>query len=287
MSILYIQVATMSLQKLTQELYQLFEAGNYEASLKIILPIKIELIQNNLLVPTSAHFDSKDKKNDFKIAQKILEIGALSSLLSNNYRQFENYFAQLRPFYLNPSLLSKKELNSETTKIISLYLLYLLLQGQTLKFHVEMETLYNSSQYNLDEDKFLQFPVNLERYFMEGDYIKVWKLLQDPSNLPCEEYSHFTETLLNALRYEIALSLEKSYSSLPISNCKNLLYFPQELLDAQFEEVLRNKLAIDNWVFQSGKVYFTGDVDEKNQVKGDTSIINNVLTYAEEIELIV
>ncbi|KHC53958.1 26S proteasome regulatory subunit N12 [Candida albicans P60002] len=277
----------MSLQKLTAEIYSLFGKRDYQGCQQLLAPIKLELVKHDLLVPLPSNTTDKNQINDLRIAQRILEIGALSSLLTNNYSGFENYFAQLRPFYSNPKLhnLQKVHINTDITKIISLYLLYLLSQGLISKFHVELEVIYNSSQYDAQQDKYLQFPINLESNLMEGNYIKIWKLLKEEKNLPCQEYTHFVDTLINALRFEIAKSLEKTYDSIPISNCKNLLYLPQELSDANFEKTLKETYQVDNWKFEDGVIYFTKNENETNV--DNQSVIKNLLGYAEQIESIV
>ncbi|KAK6457268.1 SAC3/GANP/Nin1/mts3/eIF-3 p25 family-domain-containing protein [Scheffersomyces xylosifermentans] len=275
----------MSLQKLTAELYALFEQDKYSECQSLLPPIKIELIKHNLLVPLLSNTQTKDQVNDLRIAQRILEIGALSSLLSNNYQSFENYVAQLRPFYSNSKLHHKHELDTDATKIKSLYLLYLLSQGLISKFHTELEVIYNSPQYDVEKDKFLQFPVHLERNLMEGNYIKIWRLLKEEKNLPCQEYKHFISTLIQALRFEIAKSIEKTYESIPVNNCKNLLYFPQEQSDAVFEKTLQEELEVENWKFDNGVIYF---VKNEAELSGNNSnVITNVLNYAEQIESIV
>lgn len=278
----------MSLQKLTAELYQLFEREEYSQCQKILVPVKIELIKHNLLVPLPSNTSSKDQLNDLKIAERILEIGTLSSLLGNNYQGFENYFAQLKPFYINDKLHSKKEIDSDGTKIISLYLLYLLSQGLISKFHIELESIYSSTKYNVEKDQYLQFPINLEKHLMEGNYIKIWKLLKnDEHALPCKEYNHFIDTLTNALRFEIAKSLERTYESIPISNCKNLLYFPQEQSDQVFENLLKNELEVEDWQFNNGKIYFNSTKNDSDLTSDNVGIIKNVLNYAEQIESII
>lgn len=274
----------MSLQKLTTELYQLFEAKNYDKAQKLLVPIKIELIKHNLLVPLPSNTGTTDQLNDLKIAERILEIGALSSLLGNNYQGFENYYAQLRPFYTNDKL-HQTEVDSDSTKITSLFLLYLLSQGLISKFHIELESIYNSNRFKVDQDKYLQFPVTLERNLMEGNYIKIWKLLKQEQAIPASEFTHFIPTLISALRYEIAKSLEVTYDLIPISNCKSLLYYPQELSDQAFETTLREELDA-NWTFRDGYVVF--DTNRKdNEFSDSNNIITNVLNYAEQIESIV
>lgn len=277
----------MSLQKLTAELYSLFAKEDYQGCQQLLAPIKLELVKHDLLVPLPSNTTDKNQINDLRIAQRILEIGALSSLLTNNYSGFENYFAQLRPFYSNPKLhnLQKVHINTDITKITSLYLLYLLSQGLISKFHVELEVIYNSSQYDVQQDKYLQFPINLESNLMEGNYIKIWKLLKEEKNLPCQEYTHFVDTLINALRFEIAKSLEKTYDSIPISNCKNLLYLPQELSDSNFEKTLKETYQVDNWKFEDGVIYFAKNENETDA--DNQSVIKNLLGYAEQIESIV
>lgn len=280
--------ANMSLQKLTGELYQLYESEKYAQCQKILTPIKVELIKHNLLVPLPSNSQNKDQLNDLKIAERILEIGSLSSLLSNDYQGFENCFAQLRPFYNNEKLHSKLEVNTDCTKIISLYLLYLLSRGLISKFHVELENIFNKRQYNIEKDSFLQFPVNLERNLMEGNYNKIWKLLNESDNkMPCKEYKHFNDTLITALRFEIAKSLERTYESLPVSNCKNLLYFPQEQSDAVFQKFCEEDLEIENWKFQNGTIVFNFKTQDELNSDNSNVVINNVLNYAEQIESIV
>lgn len=278
----------MSLQKLTGELYQLFESEKYTQCQKILTPIKIELIKHNLLVPLASNSGNKDQLNDLKIAERILEIGSLASLLSNDYQGFENYFAQLKPFYSNEKLHSKLEINTDSTKIISLYLLYLLSQGLISKFHVELEYIFNKRQYNIEKDSYLQFPINLERNLMEGNYNKIWKLLNESDNkLPCKEYKHFIDTLITALRFEIAKSLERTYESLPVSNCKNLLYFPQEQSDSVFQQFCERDLEIETWTFKDGTIFFHSKGKDETSGDNSTAVINNVLNYAEQIESIV
>lgn len=276
----------MALSKLTAELYQLYEQKQYESCRKLLVPIKIELVRNNLLVAAASNTQTADQVNDLKISERILEIGAFSALYLQDHAGFEATFASLRPFYSSPKLHGNRETNSEATKTIALYLLYLLAQGKTSAFHVELESIYNSPTYNAEKDQYLQFPIELERNLMEGNYIKIWKLLQNKNSIPCKEFDVFTTTLVNTLRYEIARSLEKTNESIPISNCKTLLYFPQEQSDAAFEKALKSELKVEDWEFKGDLIYFPSS-KSLNQVTDSSSTIANVLNYAEQIESIV
>lgn len=276
----------MALPKLAGELYQLFEQQKYEECQRLLTPIKIELIKHNLFVPTTANSSTADQVNDLKIAERILEIGALSSLFTNNDQGFENYYASLRPFYASTAVHQQKVTNTDATKVTSLYLIYLLSQGLISRFHVELESIFHSPQVNVEQDKYLQYPINLERHLMEGNYIKIWKLLQNNDLLPCPESKHFTESLINTLRFEIAKSIEKTNDSIPISNCKALLYFPQEQSDLAFEQVLKEQLDVADWEFRNGEIYFNGST-QKDATLDNNAIVTNVLNYADQIESIV
>lgn len=276
----------MALPKLAGELYQLFDQSKYQDCQALLTPIKIELIKHNLLVPLPLNTQEGNQLNDLKIAERILEIGALSLLFLNEYENFESSFASLRPFYLCPQLHAQREANTEATKIISLYLIYLLSQGLISKFHVELEYIYNTVTFDVDHDKYLKYPIELEKSLMEGDYIKIWKLLQNDALLPCPECRHFKDTLVNTLRYEIAKSLEKTNRKIPISNCKTLLYFPQEQSDLAFEQAVKLELDVSGWEFKDGFIHFQPE-RKTDSISDNAAIIKNVLSYAELIESIV
>lgn len=276
----------MALPKLAGELYQLFDAGDYAKCHTLLAPVKIELIKHNLLVPLPSNTQNENQINDLKIAERILELGALSLLHLSDYQTFESNFASLRPFYSCKPLHPATETNTQATKVISLYLIYLLSQGLISKFHVELEYIYNTVAYNVEHDTYLQYPIGLEKNLMEGNYIKIWKLLQNDSSLPCLEFGLFKDTLVTTLRYEIAKSLEKTNRQIPVSNCKTLMYFPQEQSDLEFEQVLKLQLDVTNWEFKDGFIHFL--LEYKNDLISDNAaIIKNVLCYAELIESIV
>lgn len=276
----------MALPKLSGELYNLFEQGKYQDCQTILPPIKIELIKHNLLVPLPSNTKTENELNDLKIAERILEIGALSLLFLSEYQTFESTFASLRPFYLCPQLHATKEFNTEATKVISLYLIYLISQGLISKFHIELEYIYNTAFFDVENDQYLQYPIELEKNLMEGNYIKIWKLLQNDALLPCPECRHFKDTLINTLRYEIAKSIEKTNKKIPISNCKTLLYFPQEQSDVSFEQALKLELDVNGWEFNDGFIHFQPD-KKNDSISDNAAIIKNVLCYAELIESIV
>jgi 26S proteasome regulatory subunit N12 len=53
--------------------------------------------------------------------------------------------------------------------------------------------------------------VSLEQHFVEGSYNKI---LNSKQNVPLEAYQFFINKFVDAIRYEVARSAEKSYESL-------------------------------------------------------------------------
>lgn len=78
-----------------------------------------------------------------------------------------------------------------------LYLLLLLTQGRYSEFHSELETLGTRAKEGggageIEGDRFLGYPIKLERWLMEGSYDRVWKAMKS-REVPSEEYGVFSE----------------------------------------------------------------------------------------------
>ena len=111
----------------------------------------------------------------------------------------------------------------ERNKIWGLYLLLLLTQGDYAGFHTELEGLevrwgdgnmgtgshgeqggrkggmmngngngMGKEGKGLEDDRFLGYPIKLERWLMEGAYDLVWKAMAS-GKVPSEEYGVFSE----------------------------------------------------------------------------------------------
>ena len=117
-----------SLPELTKGLKSAFESKQYDICLKLLVPIKLELIKANLLIPDiKKSQENTDYLQDLNIAKKILEIGALSSVYCEDFDAFMSYYSQLSSFFFS----DVKELSESDSKykLISLYLLILLAQS--------------------------------------------------------------------------------------------------------------------------------------------------------------
>ncbi|GMM30026.1 proteasome regulatory particle lid subunit [Martiniozyma asiatica (nom. inval.)] len=253
----------MSLEQLSVQLSELFSKEEYESCLPIITLVKRELVKHQLLVP-----NSKTNKSDLKITQSILEIGALTSLNVGQMDAFENYVNQLKPFYNGQSL----EIQS---KIMSLYLMYLLTQNNLALFHIELERFENIEL--LENDIYLSIPIKFEQWIIDGDYYKVFNNSQ--VKFPAKEFDFFKDELINSVRLSIAQNLQVSYKELKLENLKLLLYL---------KEVDESETFIDEmgWSVENGIVQFNGDI-EMGELQDDKVLIKRTLGYAREMESIV
>lgn len=272
----------MSLEQLTQSLYQAFDAQDYAACAELLSPIKLKLVQHQLLVPVTTSATAADKLNDLRIAKKILEIGAFVAVNTSQFAQFENYFAQLKPFYANQQVTDLQQ-DHYATQVYALYLLYLLLQSEFLRFHTELETIY--SLWTLEQvahDTFLQFPILLEKNLMEGNYLQIWSQYETlgGQKLPLAEFGRFQDILIDLLRFEIASNITKLYTLLPIVNIKALLHV-QSFSALEIDSLL----AEHGWVADNGVVHFASE--EHSEARDLLQVVKNVLGYARDIETIV
>ena len=75
-------------------------------------------------------------------------------------------------------------------------MLLLLTKGDYAEFHTVLEGLEteigSADGKGLEEDKFIGYPVKLERWLMEGSYDRVWKAVGG-GGVPSEEFGVFSE----------------------------------------------------------------------------------------------
>lgn len=118
---------------------------------------------------------------------------------------FTRYVQQLAPFYEIPSEAQAdiaRIYAGQRSKVTGLYLLLLLSQGDYAGFHTVLEGLETAyaerlrkgtgKQRPIEEDEFIQYPVRLESWLMEGSYDRVWEETKS-ERVPCEEFAIFSE----------------------------------------------------------------------------------------------
>lgn len=179
----------------------------------LLTKLKIALTEHNLLVPSAASPSSST--SDMVLAREVLEIGAFYSVRIGDIPSFDRYISLLTPFYD-----SSLPASSHYEPLLGLRLLRLLSSNQISAFHTLIETLPSPL---LSNSKYVQHPISLERWLMEGSYSKVWRLSRQTP--PQDEYRFFVDLLMDMIRNEIASCEEKAYDSLALHDAATLLFF--------------------------------------------------------------
>ncbi|KXJ89339.1 SAC3/GANP/Nin1/mts3/eIF-3 p25 family-domain-containing protein [Microdochium bolleyi] len=270
-------MAERTLQAVLKQLHSNPNLPYPEAS-SLLSKAKISLLQLNALTPTP-----KTPGPLLAVARDVYEAGALFSIRAKDADAFTRYVSQLQPFYALPASAVKPN-DVERNKVTGLYLLLLLTQGRYGEFHSELESLScREAGAEVENDRFLGYPIKLERWLMEGSYDRVWKAMKS-REVPCEEYGVFFEILTSQIRSEIASSSERAYPYLPLSSTKSLLFLDSEGAVVEFA---RQR----GWAVRDGQIYFpTASVEggEDGEVKDISQmVIENTLGYARELETIV
>jgi 26S proteasome regulatory subunit N12 len=162
----------------------------YNEASSLLSKAKLALLQLKALTPTAT-----TPPQLLGLARDLYESGALASIRARNPEVFTRYVSQLQPFYELPSSTLKPNAEARN-KVTGLYLLLLLTQGRYSEFHSELEGLSTrhgqSSNDGIEGDRFLGYPIKLERWLMEGSYDQVWKALKK-GEVPSEEFGVFSE----------------------------------------------------------------------------------------------
>jgi len=166
---------------------------------------KRQLLQLNALLPTPS-----TSPKVLSLARQTLEVGTILSIRLQNPDAFTRYFQQLAPFYELPSSSYSPQDDGQRNKVTGLYLLLLLTKGDYAEFHTVLEGLEvefaAAGKAGLEEDRFIGYPVKLERWLMEGSYDRVWKATGRES-VPGEEFGVFSEVRDPSLAGEDCVAL--------------------------------------------------------------------------------
>lgn len=161
---------------------------SYPEAAALLSKAKLLLLQLNALTPTAA-----TPAPLLALARETYEQGALYSIRARSPDAFTRYVSHLRPFYELPAAVLPPDVAARN-RVTGLYLLLLLTQGRYAEFHSELESLATREGGGVDveDERFLGYPIRLERWLMEGSYDRVWKAMKK-GEVPCEEYGVFSE----------------------------------------------------------------------------------------------
>ncbi|KAG7562887.1 hypothetical protein FFLO_01716 [Filobasidium floriforme] len=201
-------------------LQQAYDSGDVAGAGKQLTQLKIALARAGLLSP-----NGQQDKEDLLTARSILEIGAFYSLKVRDVSAFARYEAMLSGYYRD----FKAILPPSTSQppLLGLSLLSLLASSRIADFHTVLETL----DEQMMNDVYVRWPIDLERWLMEGSYTKVWRARE---RVPREEYGVLLEGLVGTIRSEIASCHEKAYATLPLADATRLLFFKNESETVEF-----------------------------------------------------
>ncbi|KAL0936726.1 proteasome regulatory particle subunit [Colletotrichum truncatum] len=274
-------MADRNLQQIISQLRSRGSSLPFAESSSLLSKAKLHLLQLNALTP-----NPQTSSDLLALARETYELGALASIRAKNPDAFTRYVQQLQPFYELPSNVLPPNV-AERNKVTGLYLLLLLTQGRYAEFHSELESLANreggGDSGAVESDKYLGYPIRLERWLMEGSYDRVWNAMKS-REVPCEEYGVFSEILTFQVRSEIASSSERAYPSLPISSAKSLLFLDSEGDVISFAQQR-------GWILKDGQIFFPDSAeaaeDGTQEKEMSQMVIENTLGYARELETIV
>lgn len=184
-------MADRQLQQVLAQLKSPPSALSYADAASLLSKAKLLLLKLSALSPSTP----PQPPAVLALARETYEQGALHSIRARDPDAFTRYVAQLAPFYELPAAVLPPGL-AERNRVTGLYLLLLLTQGRYAEFHGELESLSaregGGGSVDVEGDRFLGYPIRLERWLMEGSYDRVWKAMKS-REVPSEEYAVFSE----------------------------------------------------------------------------------------------
>jgi 26S proteasome regulatory subunit N12 len=159
----------MSERELHDLVRKLKSAPSYTEASTLLSKTKLTLLKLKALTP-----QPETPQTILLLAREAFENGALLSIRAKDTAAFTRY------------------VHSQRTKVTGLYLLLLLTQGDYAGFHTELEGLEIRGEGEAERDRYLGYPIKLERWLMEGSYDQVWKAMAS-RDVPSEEYGVFSE----------------------------------------------------------------------------------------------
>lgn len=201
-------MADRQLQQILTQLKTQSSSLSYAEAASLLSKAKLLLLKLNALSPSSPspstqqatpsqqqQQQQQQPASILALARETYEQGALYSIRARDPDAFTRYVTQLAPFYELPASVLPPVL-AERNRVTGLYLLLLLTQGRYAEFHSELESLSTreggGGSADVEGDRFLGYPIRLERWLMEGSYDRVWKSMKS-REVPSEEFAVFSE----------------------------------------------------------------------------------------------
>lgn len=132
---------------------------------------------------------------------------------------FARRYAQLKPFYAHALEALGIARSANEMLMEGLHLMFLLSQNKVGEFYTALEAIPFDAR---TQNRFIQYPVELEQLLTEGAYGKV---LRARAAVPAPCYEPFVCTLTDAVRRDVASCVERAYESLDVPTAMRFLLF--------------------------------------------------------------
>merc|ERR1711997_639573 len=203
--------------------------SNYELLKKAWEEKKLQEVEK-LLLELKIEFAATQPANEREllVMREVFEIGAQYSVCAKDVPSFERYMSMLKSMYTDQSAALPE--SSRMYELLGLNLLCLLSQNRLSDFHTELELLKPEV---LLSNPYIENPVQLEQFIMEGKYNKV---IDTRYNVPADSFKFFIDVLLVTIRDEIASCMEKAYENIDAEECRKMLHLEVGELDKYVSE---------------------------------------------------
>lgn len=243
---------------------------NHAECKKIFSQLKLLLVKFKTIPPFPEENLPTIRKH-LGFARETYELGAFLSVEQKDESSFERYVEYLKTYYND-----YKDLLMESHwkwPILGLHLMALLAQNRIAEFHTELELVPFEHQH---KQHYISFPVELERWLMEGSYNKV---LSATSNVPLPVFRFFMDKLMVTVREKMASCIERAYETFPIDQAAQLLGIEEK------SEEFTNYCKDRKWEVKD-EISFNQGKNEILDIPAHSTIRQSLL-YASELERIV
>ncbi|KIH59202.1 SAC3/GANP family protein [Ancylostoma duodenale] len=226
------------------------------------------------------------------IYKDYYEISALVSVLKNDMVAFDDAIPRTATQFLNAQENDLYKMGKSIGSVLSFYeqcpsaaenkylmvglnLMFLLASNRLSDFHMMLESVPQNIQSG---NPYISTPVRLEQSLMEGAYNKV---VLTEKTIPSQFYSIFIRIMMDAVRSDIAASIEKSFKLLSTRDAANMLLFETEAQVNEFAKQRKWKSDRDCFIFET-------DATHHEKPTLDTArIAKQTIFYAKQLEMIV
>ncbi|CAN8075445.1 unnamed protein product [Agarophyton chilense] len=245
--------------------------GDLQSCASLLTELKIALTSLPGLAPATQVTASAIP--DISLARDVYELATLLSVKQEDDVSFERHVAQVKTYYVDYAGVMAQ--SKRQNLLLGLNLLRLMAQNRIAEFHTELEVIAPSAR----SDKYINYPLRLENYLMEGSYSKI---REEKMAAPHAAFNLFVDMLMITVREEIAACCERAYEMLECDAARRMLSISSE---AELNEFCAQR----GWRV-AGSVISFADQEEVSaaidQVRSE-DFITRSLQYARELEQII